>query len=141
MLTLSQHNTQRLSALYQYHNAPELAPVSGLEYDDTIHSASSDKYTVVHPQQYNSRHVGNVYDNDRPPRIIFGMKVRTFLMVATTLLLVIVGAAVGGALGGARRENQVQPNYSPADIGTNSGSSPASRYVETIYPDQLPKVC
>jgi len=130
ILTPSQHNPQRLSALYQYHNAPELAPVSGLEYDDTIHSASSDKYPVVHPRQYESRHVGKIYDNDRPPRIIFGMKVRTFLMVAAILLLLVVGAAVGGALGGARRENHVQPNYSPAEIETNGGSSSASRYTK-----------
>lgn len=130
MLILLQHNNpQRLSALYQYHNAPELAPVSGLEYDDTIHDASSDKYPVVHHRHYESTIVGKVYDrNDRPPRIIFGMKVRTFLLVAAIMLLLIVGAAVGGALGGARRENHVQPDYSPANIETQSGSSSTSRY-------------
>lgn len=128
-----QHNTpQRLSALYQYHNAPELAPVSGLEYDDTIHDASSDKYPVVHHRHYESTIIGKVYDtNDRPPRIIFGMKVRTFLLVAAIMLLLIVGAAVGGALGGARRENHVQPDYSPANIETNSGSSSASSSTPT----------
>jgi len=128
-LTPPQHNPQRLSALYQYHNAPELAPVSGLEYDDTIHDGASDKYPVVHHRHYESTIVGGkVYDNDRPPRIIFGMKVRTFLLVAAIMLLLIVGAAVGGALGGARRENHVQPDYSPANIETNSGSSSASTY-------------
>lgn len=131
MLIIIQHNNpQRLSALYQYHNAPELAPVSGLEYDDTIHDASSDKYPVVHHRHYESTIIGKVYDrNDRPPRIIFGMKVRTFLLVAAIMLLLIVGAAVGGALGGARRENHVQPDYSPANIETQSGSSSASRSV------------
>ena len=135
-LTPSQHNTpQRLSALYQYHNAPELAPVSGLEYDDTIHDASSDKYPVVHHRHYESTIIGKVYDtNDRPPRIIFGMKVRTFLLVAAIMLLLIVGAAVGGALGGARRENHVQPDYSPANIETNGDSSSASRYARTGNP-------
>jgi len=103
--------------------------VSGLEYDDTIHDASSDKYPVVHHRHYESTIIGKVYDrNDRPPRIIFGMKVRTFLLVAAIMLLLIVGAAVGGALGGARRENHVQPDYSPANIETNSGSSSTSRY-------------
>ena len=128
-----QHNNpQRLSALYQYHNAPELAPVSGLEYDDTIHDASSDKYPVVHHRHYESTIISKVYDrNDRPPRIIFGMKVRTFLLVAAIMLLLIVGAAVGGALGGARRENHVQPDYSPANVETNSDSSSASSSTPT----------
>jgi hypothetical protein len=58
------------------------------------------------------------------------MKVRTFLLVAAIMLLLIVGAAVGGALGGARRENHVQPDYSPANIETNSGGSSTSRYAK-----------
>lgn len=129
MLTLLQRDPQRLSALYQYHNAPEVAPAHGLEYDDTIHSASSDKYPVVHPRSYESTHIGKVYDNDRPPRIIFGMKVRTFLMVAAVMAVVIVGAAVGGAVGGSRRENHVQQGSSPADIEGSSNSDSGSRYV------------
>lgn len=87
---------------------------------------------MVHHRHYESTIIGKVYDrNDRPPRIIFGMKVRTFLLVAAIMLLLIVGAAVGGALGGARRENHVQPDFSPANIETNSGSSSTSRYVKT----------
>lgn len=128
MLTLLQRDPQRLSALYQYHNAPEVAPAHGLEYDDTIHSASSDKYPVVHPRSYESTHVGKIYDNDRPPRIIFGMKVRTFLMVAAVMVVVIVGAAVGGAVGGSRRENHVQQGSSPANIEGNTSSDSESRY-------------
>ncbi|KAK4953426.1 hypothetical protein LTR66_013387, partial [Elasticomyces elasticus] len=46
-LLSAQQPPQRLSALYQYHNAPEVAPAHGLEYDDTIYP-SSDKYPVVH---------------------------------------------------------------------------------------------
>ena len=37
---------------------------------------------------------------NKPPRIIFGMKIKTFLIVALIVLLVVVGAAVGGAVGG-----------------------------------------
>ena len=92
-----------MSALYQYHNAPEVAPAHGLEYDDTIYPVS-DKFPVVReipflkPHHYTGKHA---YENDnRPPRIIFGMKVKTFLVVATVMVLVIVGAAVGGAVGG-----------------------------------------
>lgn len=45
--------------------------------------------------------------DNRPPRIIFGMKVRTFLLVALVMILIIVGAAVGGAVGGKSiRETQ-----------------------------------
>jgi hypothetical protein len=111
-LTHLQRNPQRLSALYQYHNAPEVAPAHGLEYDDTIHSASSDKYPVVDAQHYASTHVGKIYDNDRPPRIIFGMKVRTFLIVAAVLVVVVVSAAVGGAVGGKNMgENHVQEGF------------------------------
>lgn len=110
-LTPSQHHEpQRLSALYQYHNAPEVAPAHGLEYDDTIYP-SSDKYPVMREHAYDGKHMGKyafVNDN-RPPRIIFGMKLPTFLIVATIMILVVVGAAVGGAVGGHQlRENQSQ---------------------------------
>lgn len=97
----SQQTPQRLSALYQYHNAPEVAPAHGLEYDDTIYP-TSDKYPVIHTQQYEGGNYGTKrgFEGNRPPRIIFGMKVRTFLLVALVFALVIVGAAVGGAVGG-----------------------------------------
>ena len=45
--------------------------------------------------------------DNRPPRIIFGMKVKTFLFVSLVMVLIIIGAAVGGAVGGKHmRENQ-----------------------------------
>ena len=47
--------------------------------------------------RYTGKHA---YNDNRPPRIIFGMKVKTFLVVATIMALVVVGAAVGGAVGG-----------------------------------------
>lgn len=110
-LTPRQREPQRLSALYQYHNAPEVAPAHGLEYDDTVYP-SSDKYPVIHERLYEGKLSGGKYDfggDNRPPRIIFGMKVRTFLVVASVMVLVIVGAAVGGAVGGQQlRENQAQ---------------------------------
>ncbi|KAF2210878.1 hypothetical protein CERZMDRAFT_113032 [Cercospora zeae-maydis SCOH1-5] len=100
----------RLSALYQYHNAPEVAPAHGLEYDDTIYP-SSDKYPVLRESPlYDAKFSGNGrYFGDgsnRPPRIIFGMKIRTFLVVATVMVLVVVGAAVGGAVGGKQLREQ-----------------------------------
>jgi len=107
---LSQREPQRLSALYQYHNAPEVAPAHGLEYDDTDYS-SSDKYPVIHSSGYDgSKYLGkHAFNDNRPPRIIFGMKVRTFLVVAAVIVLIVVGAAVGGAVGGKSvRENQSQ---------------------------------
>lgn len=104
---------QRLSALYQYHNAPEVAPAHGLEYDDTVYPVS-DKFPVVRESpgydaastiRYTGKHA--FVNDNRPPRIIFGMKVKTFLMVAAVMVMVIVGAAVGGAVGGQNmRENQ-----------------------------------
>lgn len=102
MLIPSQH-PQRLSALYQYHNAPEVAPAHGLEYDDSTYP-SSDKYPVIHntpayDSKYTGQHVGS--RDTKPPRIIFGMKVPTFLIVAAIMIMVIVGAAVGGAVGGS----------------------------------------
>ncbi|KAK0846259.1 hypothetical protein LTS02_014967 [Friedmanniomyces endolithicus] len=104
-----QREPQRLSALYQYHNAPEVAPAHGLEYDDTVYP-SSDKYPVIReapsydPSNYKGKH--SFQTDNRPPRIIFGMKVRTFLVVALVVTLITVGAAVGGAVGGkSMREN------------------------------------
>lgn len=105
----------RLSALYQYHNAPEVAPAHGLEYDDTVYPVS-DKFPVIKETKFSHGHghyTGkHAYVNDnKPPRIIFGMKVKTFLVVATVMVLVIVGAAVGGAVGG---KNLYQGQPSPA---------------------------
>lgn len=96
---------QRLSALYQYHNAPEVAPAHGLEYDDTVYT-SSDKYPVVREAPsytYDSSNYKGRFafeSDNRPPRIIFGMKVRTFLVVSLVMIVIIVGAAVGGVVGG-----------------------------------------
>lgn len=66
---------------------------------------------MIHERLYEGK-LGGKYGfagDNRPPRIIFGMKVRTFLVVASVMVLVIVGAAVGGAVGGQQlRENQAQ---------------------------------
>ena len=107
-----QREPQRLSALYQYHNAPEVAPAHGLEFDDNVYP-HSDKYPVVReapsydPSNYKGKHA--FVNDNRPPRIICCMKVRTFLVVALVMVLIIVGAAVGGAVGGkSMRQNQLQ---------------------------------
>jgi hypothetical protein len=125
-LTHLQRNPQRLSALYQYHNAPEVAPAHGLEYDDTIHSTSSDKYPVVEARHYGPTHVSKIYDNDRPPRIIFGMKVRTFLLVAAVLVVIVISAAVGGAVGGKNmHENHVKDSF----LSTPTSATPTTSSV------------
>ncbi|KAK5171823.1 uncharacterized protein LTR77_003459 [Saxophila tyrrhenica] len=118
----------RLSALYQYHNAPEVAPAHGLEYDDTVYPVS-DKYPVVREakfvhghHRYTGKHAFVVNDN-RPPRIIFGMKVKTFLVVAVIMCLVVVGAAVGGAVGG---KDLHQGEAAPGTYGDMSGTKPES---------------
>lgn len=100
---ISSANTtpQRLSNLYQYHNAPEVAPAAGLEYDDSIHPYS-DKYPVVNSSQYSSSTLKSksiAPSGGKPPVIIFGMKLRTFFVVSFIVVLIIIGAAVGGALG------------------------------------------
>jgi len=105
-----QQTPQRLSNLYQYHNAPEVAPAAGLEYDDTVYPVS-DKYPVIQTaglHHHASRRKSLLHgSSNRPPLIIFGMKFRTFLAVALVLIIVIIGAAVGGAVGGKNlRENQ-----------------------------------
>ncbi|PSK34245.1 hypothetical protein B9Z65_8571 [Elsinoe australis] len=100
---ISSANTtpQRLSNLYQYHNAPEVAPAAGLEYDDSIHPYS-DKYPVVNSSHYSSSTLKSksiAPSGGKPPVIIFGMKLRTFFVVSFIVVLIIIGAAVGGALG------------------------------------------
>lgn len=125
------HEPQRLSALYQYHNAPEVAPAHGLEYDDTIYP-SSDKYPVISERMYDLKGKYGFAGDNRPPRIIFGMKVRTFLVVALIMVLIIVGAAVGGAVGGKQlredQENQLSTNTTAA-TGTPSSATATSTFV------------
>ncbi|KAI6870122.1 hypothetical protein KC319_g6377 [Hortaea werneckii] len=101
---------QRASTLYQYHNAPEVAPAHGLEFDDAVYPAS-DKFPVIREapsydmSNYKGKHAYAI--DNRPPRIIFGMKIKTFLFVSLVMVLIIIGAAVGGAVGGKHmRENQ-----------------------------------
>ena len=108
----------RLSALYQYHNAPEVAPAHGLEYDDTIYP-HSDKFPVIKENiftrhYYTGKHAYK--DDNLPPRIIFGMKVKTFLIVATIMVLVIIGAAVGGAVGGKNMHQGAGPDGTYSDM-------------------------
>jgi len=66
-----------------------------------VHSSGYDS------SKYSGKHAYS--DDNRPPRIVFGMKVPTFLIVAAVIVLIVVGAAVGGAVGGKSvRENQSQ---------------------------------
>jgi hypothetical protein len=115
-LSHQQHyEPQRLSGIYQYHNAPEVLPEHGLEYDDTTYP-TSDKYPVTHSMDDHNSTFHNMqaaaaaaitrggsvstqqYLN-KPPRIIFGMKLRSFLLVALVFVLIVVGAVVGGTVG------------------------------------------
>ncbi|KAI4747626.1 hypothetical protein E4T50_02048 [Aureobasidium sp. EXF-12298] len=93
------HEPQRLSGVYQYHNAPEVLPEHGLEYDDNTYPVS-DKYPVTSMDDYHSSFNAQQYrDINKPPRIIFGMKMRSFLLVALVFVLIVVGAVVGGTVG------------------------------------------
>ncbi|KJX94502.1 hypothetical protein TI39_contig4185g00005 [Zymoseptoria brevis] len=128
---------QRMSALYQYHNAPEVAPAHGLEYDDNVYP-SSDKYPVLRelPASVHDRYGRHAFDNDnRPPRIIFGMKIKTFLIVAAIMILIVVGAAVGGAVGGKQLRDQHE-----ADIFNNatSPSRPSTASASSTYNAPIP---
>ncbi|GAB7358301.1 hypothetical protein MBLNU230_g2375t1 [Neophaeotheca triangularis] len=135
METSEPQNPQRLSALYQYHNAPEVAPAHGLEYDDNVYS-SSDKYPVVHQHHavasntpsYENRYTGkHAYENsNKPPRIIFGMKVRTFLIVAFVMVLVITGAAVGGAVGGKSVHDGTREEVAEGSASTSPTPTPTT---------------
>ncbi|KAK6435475.1 hypothetical protein LTR95_008335 [Oleoguttula sp. CCFEE 5521] len=125
-----QQMPQRLSALYQFHNAPEVAPAHGLEYDDTPYP-SSDKYPVIHTaasSSYDTKYTGkHAYNDNRPPRIIFGMKIKTFLVVAFVVMLIVVGAAVGGAVGGkALRQNNGGDGMWPEGTISNATSTTAA---------------
>ncbi|CAD0115519.1 unnamed protein product [Aureobasidium uvarum] len=96
---LQHQEPQRLSGIYQYHNAPEVLPEHGLEYDDNTYPVS-DKYPVTSMDDYPASFNAQQYrDNNKPPRIIFGMKVRSFLLVALVFVLIVVGAVVGGTVG------------------------------------------
>lgn len=128
----------RLSALYQYHNAPEVAPAHGLEYDDTIYP-SSDKYPVIRESPLyegkfsgNGRYYGD--GSNRPPRIIFGMKIRTFLVVATVMILVVVGAAVGGAVGGKqlREQHETQLNANVTNTALSAAATATTESGTTV---------
>ncbi|CZT20602.1 uncharacterized protein RCC_06460 [Ramularia collo-cygni] len=119
---------QRMSALYQYHNAPEVAPAHGLEYDDNVYP-SSDKYPVVRETgAYDRIDRRGFADNNKPPRIIFGMKIKTFLVVALIMILIVVGAAVGGAVGG----KQLREDHSQLYNGTFATATPAASPTATF---------
>ncbi|KAI6823695.1 hypothetical protein KC332_g8642 [Hortaea werneckii] len=118
---------QRTSTLYQYHNAPEVAPAHGLEFDDAVYPAS-DKFPVIREapsydmSNYKGKHAYAI--DNRPPRIIFGMKIKTFLFVSLVMVLIIIGAAVGGAVGGKHmRENQSIDTTAEAEGNNETTSS------------------
>ncbi|KAI7477955.1 hypothetical protein KC357_g4427 [Hortaea werneckii] len=125
---------QRASTLYQYHSAPEVAPAHGLEFDDAVYPVS-DKFPVIREapsydmSNYKGKHAYAI--DNRPPRIIFGMKVKTFLFVSLVMVLIIIGAAVGGAVGGKHmRENQSIDTTAQVE-GTNETSSASASKTAT----------
>ncbi|KAF2153273.1 hypothetical protein K461DRAFT_138171 [Myriangium duriaei CBS 260.36] len=124
----SHHSPQRLSNLYQYHNAPEVAPAAGLEYDDSIHPWS-DKYPVVQSSPYQRWSPGSTATkeaeiiNHKPPLIIFGMKLRTFLVVTVVVICIIIGASVGGALGRPKQATAVTSQGSSTTLTAMASSA------------------
>jgi hypothetical protein len=49
-----------------------------------------------YPSSFNAKQYRDI---NKPPRIIFGMKMRSFLLVALVFVLIVVGAVVGGTVG------------------------------------------
>jgi hypothetical protein len=49
-----------------------------------------------YPSSFNAKQYRDI---NKPPRIIFGMKMRSFLLVAFVFVLIVVGAVVGGTVG------------------------------------------
>ncbi|GAM84332.1 hypothetical protein ANO11243_023260 [Dothideomycetidae sp. 11243] len=137
----SHHEPRRLSNLYQYHNAPEVAPAAGLEYDDNLHPWS-DKYPVVNASNYSRYTPGSPTAKEaqlvshKPPLIIFGMKLRTFLVVFVIVVCVIIGASVGGALGRPKAATAVNPQsyVCPALAGFMQAHSLVSSASTTLTP-------
>ncbi|CAD0088102.1 unnamed protein product [Aureobasidium vineae] len=121
---------QRLSGIYQYHNAPEVLPEHGLEYDDNTYPVS-DKYPVTsmddYPASFNAQQYRN--NNNKPPRIIFGMKVRSFLLVALVFVLIVVGAVVGGTVG----RNASHAANATAVVNEQSSRGPHNRRLRTNH--------
>ncbi|KAH0284599.1 hypothetical protein KCU62_g8215, partial [Aureobasidium sp. EXF-3399] len=130
------HEPQRLSGVYQYHNAPEVLPEHGLEYDDNTYPVS-DKYPVTSMDNYPSSFNAQQYrEINKPPRIIFGMKMRSFLLVALVFVLIVVGAVVGGTVGRnashaanaeamASDQNLTSTSQSPTGVRTIGASGPS----------------
>ena len=118
---LIQHEPQRLSGVYQYHNAPEVLPEHGLEYDDNVYPVS-DKYPVTSMDGYPSSYSNKYRDDTKPPRIIFGMKVRSFVLVVVVFVLIVVGAVVGGTVG----RNSAQANAASMTSDQSSYGCPIS---------------
>ncbi|KAH0346799.1 hypothetical protein KCU83_g7132, partial [Aureobasidium melanogenum] len=134
------HEPQRLSGVYQYHNAPEVLPEHGLEYDDNVYPVS-DKYPVTSMDDYPASFRAQQYrDNNRPPRIIFGMKMRSFLLVAFVFVLIVVGAVVGGTVGRstshATNAEALASESSPSS--TTSQSSGGVRTIAASGPTTTP---
>ncbi|PNS14215.1 hypothetical protein CAC42_6728 [Sphaceloma murrayae] len=146
----SAHSTpQRLSNLYQYHNAPEVAPAAGLEYDDSIHPYS-DKYPVVHSAHSSATTLrakkSHESCDNKPPVIIFGMKMRTFCVVSFVVILVIIGAAVGGALGRPKAAQAMPiattspaiPNATLMPNITSASATPTSTLITSTFNAPIP---
>ncbi|KAI4844256.1 hypothetical protein E4T44_06289 [Aureobasidium sp. EXF-8845] len=126
------HEPQRLSGIYQYHNAPEVLPEHGLEYDDNTYPVS-DKYPVTSMDDYPSSFNAKQYrDINKPPRIIFGMKLRSFLLVALVFVLIVVGAVVGGTVG--RNASHTTNTEVVASDQNLSSTSQLPSGVRTIVP-------
>ena len=105
---------QRPQYMQPYHTAPEVAPEVGLEHDDHPLSDKLPVFRNIHSRNENMRmsHLfsrkGSLTDHDAgPPLIIFGMKLKEFLIVSLILACVLIAASVGGALGNRGLQNHV----------------------------------
>lgn len=108
---------RRLSTPYQYHNAPEVIPASGLELNDPMEK-HSDKIASISrgyrlSSMFNFKPSAEDPAKSKAPLILCNMKPRKFLLVSFVLICISVACLVGGILG-----NKAIKNNAPVSVDT-----------------------
>ncbi|KAJ9616507.1 hypothetical protein H2200_000226 [Cladophialophora chaetospira] len=126
----------------QVTNAPqEKQAVSSLEPDKYTHSQTHAYPSNSHPvaSSYQEQTLAQPYHNEKPlpsdsrQRIPFGLSIVAYSVLVAALMLIICGAAFGGALGAvaARKGKDCSPSDN-ASIGANS-TSPTATATTTVF--------
>ncbi|GAB7338361.1 hypothetical protein MBLNU457_4663t1 [Dothideomycetes sp. NU457] len=131
--SLFANTARRLSTPYQYHNAPEVLPASGLELDDSTEK-QSDKITSI----TRGHRLSSLFNfkppvvepaNSKPPLILCDMKPRRFLLVSAVLICISVACLVGGILGNKAIQNNASVPAYPA-VASPSANAPSVTVLE-----------